>query len=68
MKLQIDISLKVIRLEEPTNFYELCEMLQKLFPNDLWKEFKIDTTVINNWNSPIIIKEYPIYPIRKSVV
>lgn len=64
MKLQIDTNAKVIRIEEAVNFYELCQMVKKLFPNDMWKEFNIETTVIQNWTSPIIIKEYPIYPVN----
>ena len=62
MKLQIDTNAKVIRIEELVNIAEFFTMVKKLFPNDLWKEFKLETNVINNWNSPIIIKEYPVYP------
>ena len=62
MKLQIDSTQKKITIQEPVNLNEFFEMVKGLFPNDLWKEFTLETNVINNWTSPIIIKEYPVYP------
>lgn len=62
MKIKLDTSVKTITIEEPTNIGDLFDMLENLLPNGLWKEFKLETNVINNWTSPIVIKEYPVYP------
>ena len=60
MKLQIDTINKTLKLEESVNLGELAEALNKLFPNNEWKEYKMETnTIINNWSSPIVIREYP---------
>lgn len=64
MKLQINTTDKTIKIEESVNVYEFFQMIQNLFPNNLWKDFKLETNVINNWSNPIIIKEYPIYPVN----
>lgn len=66
MKLSLDTIQKTITIEESVNLNEFYEMIKKLLPDDLWKDFKLETNVIQNWNSPIIIKEYPIYPIYPS--
>lgn len=44
MKIQIEITdqLKVIRLEESINLEEFFSFLQKRFPNDEWKEYKLE--------------------------
>lgn len=63
MKIQIDTTFRTIKIEEPVNIAEFFTMVKKLFPNDMWKEFKLETNVIQNWNSPIIINEYPSIPI-----
>jgi len=62
MKIQLDTNLKRIKIEEPVNLAEFFTMIKKLLPNDLWKDFELETNVINNWTNPIVIKEYPIYP------
>lgn len=62
MKLQIDSTNKKITIQDPVNLSEFFEMVKGLFPNDMWKEFTLETNVINNWTNPIIIKEYPVYP------
>jgi hypothetical protein len=63
MKIQIDTTSKKISLEESVNFKELIDIVSKLLPDDLWKEFTLETHTVINWQSPIIIKEpYPIYP------
>ena len=58
MKIQIDTEAKVIKIEEKVNLGELIEKLNLLLPEDLWKEYTLEPTIINNWNSPIII-DYP---------
>ncbi len=60
MKIQIDTTEKIIRIEEIINLGELIKELQLLLPNDLWKEFKIDTQTKILWNDyPITYPEYP---------
>lgn len=61
MKLQIDTVAKTIKLEQSAKFSELLIVVKKLFPNDQWKEYTLDTcTVINNWTNPIVIDRWPI--------
>lgn len=59
MKIQLDTTAKIIKVEESVTFGELTEFLEKLLPNGLWKEFKLETNTIINWSSPTIIREYP---------
>ena len=63
MKIQLDTNLRVIRLEESVNLGELAEMLDKLLPENKWKEYKLEVTILQNWSSPIIIERYPPTPI-----
>lgn len=58
MKLQLDTTNKTIKIEELVNLGELTETLEKILPNGLWKEFKLDTNVTVTWGSPIVVKEY----------
>ncbi len=62
MKIQIDTTAKKVSLEESVNLKELTDILSKLLPDDLWKEFTLETHTVINWGSPIIIKEYPVFP------
>jgi hypothetical protein len=63
MNIQIDTNTKTLKLQESVNLGEFSEILLKLFPNNEWKEYKLETnTVINNWSSPIIIDRYNPYP------
>jgi hypothetical protein len=61
MKIQIDTTAKTIKLDEFVIMNDLIIELEKLFPNQEWKEYQLihDYTFIP---APIIIKEYPIYP------
>ncbi len=62
MKIQIDTVAKTIKIEEPINLGELTESLERLLPSGLWKEFKLETSIIM-WNTtPIIIKDYIPFP------
>jgi len=65
MNIQINTSEKTIKLSETVSLKELEDVLFKLFPNNEWREYKLETnTVIYNWSSPIIIERdnYPFYP------
>lgn len=55
MKIQLDTTNKSIKIEEKINLKELMETLEKLLPNELWKEFTIETVTITNLNIPQII-------------
>lgn len=67
MKIQLDTSNKIIRVEQNSNFGELIKYLDKLLPKNsplgYWKDFTLETnTVIYNWNNPIIYDwRYPFY-------
>ena len=64
MKIQLDTTNKTVKIEENIKVSKLIATLKKLLPED-WKEFTLEThTTINNWNSPYIIREYPVYPTR----
>lgn len=63
MKLQIDTSNKIIRIEERVNLKELIDNLNKLFPKNSWYEYDLDGSPIYNWSSPIIIEEPYIQPL-----
>ena len=58
MKLQIDTELKIIKIEENVNLGEFIGKLDLLFPNDGWKEYKLEVTIINNFTNPIVINDY----------
>jgi len=62
MRIQIDTVLRTIKIEEKTNLGELIKSLEVMFPNDLWKQFDLEVTVINTWTNPIVIKGYPYNP------
>ena len=67
MKIQLDTSNKIIRVEQNSNFGELIKYLDKLLPKNsplgYWKDFTLETnTVIYNWSSPIVYDwGYPFY-------
>jgi len=66
MYIQIETVSKTIKLAETVNFKDLLEVLDKLFPNKEWLEYKLETnTIINNWSNPTIIyrdRYWPTYP------
>lgn len=57
MKLQLDLELKTITIEETINLDELVKQIKKLFPDNQWKEYSLKVGQINNWINPIVIKE-----------
>lgn len=59
MRLQIDTKAKIIKLEEKVLLKELVVTLERLLPKKEWQTFTLEAnTVINNWSSPIYIREY----------
>ena len=64
MKIQIDTSKKVLRLEGDVNLEEFMSKVKKLFPEGEWREYKLETNVEIRWSNPITIDRwaYPAYP------
>ena len=66
MKIQLEISEKekIVRIEEVINVGKLYDFLQAHFPNDQWREFKIEVKTIVQWQNPIVIEKevYPYIP------
>ena len=61
MKLQINTSEKLIRLEESTNLGELFTQLEELLPDMKWREYSIEAIIVNNCNPPVITFPYEPY-------
>ena len=61
MKIQLDTTAKQIKIEETVNLGELTEALERLLPNGVWKEFKLETHTSINWTNPIVIEPYRPY-------
>ena len=40
MKIQLDTNFKIIKLDESVNLGELQELLEKILPNNEWKNYK----------------------------
>lgn len=63
MKIQLDTTDKVIKIDEAVNLGELTETLDKLLPGGKWKEFTLETNTQIKWNpNPIIIERDPHRP------
>jgi hypothetical protein len=61
MKLQIDFTAKTIKLEGSENLKEFFNVLKKLFPQNEWQKFSLETqTTIINWSNPIYYHPTPI--------
>jgi len=46
MKLQLDTTNKIITLECNVNLGELTDLLEKMLPNGVWKEFTLEFNII----------------------
>lgn len=66
MKLVLDTTKKIIKIEESINLGELFETLERILPLNEWKGFILETNTQIVWNTPIILKEFigtsPLYP------
>lgn len=56
MKIQIDTDNNILTIEDSVNLGDFIEFLNKLFPNEEWRKFKLEVKVIQNWTNPIIIE------------
>ena len=61
MKLQLDTTMKTIKVEGMVNLKELMETLERLLPGGLWKEFSLESNTTIIWTNPTVI--YPRYPV-----
>ena len=52
MKAKIDTNEKTIILEESIRVEELFDVLKKLFPHGLWKQFTLELNPSFMWNYP----------------
>jgi len=63
MKIVLDTTNKIIKIEESANLGELMITLDKILPMNEWKEFRLETNTQIIWSNPITIHEYrPVYP------
>lgn len=65
MKIQVTINdtYKGIKILESATFEKVIEALDKMFPNNSWKEFTLEmNTEIIYWTNPIVYPIYPSYP------
>lgn len=68
MKIQLDTIAKVIRVEESINLGEFLKAIKDILPNDLWKEYKLETNTIINWRYPYYFVYEKTYPWRQSSI
>ena len=63
MKIQIDTTNKILKIEESVNLKELFKIVNALLPND-WEEYTLENnSIIVGWEHPIIVETpYPVYP------
>ncbi|MFA5715414.1 MAG: hypothetical protein WC998_06725 [Candidatus Paceibacterota bacterium] len=54
MKIQLDTTAKVIRVEETINLGEFFKAIKDILPSDQWKEYKLETNTVINWSYPYI--------------
>lgn len=60
MKIQIDTENLIIKIEGEVALTDLFNTVKKLFPDNEWKKYKLETnTVIHNWASPIVVAPQP---------
>ena len=70
MRLRIDTDNKTIKIEEKVNLDKLMEKLNKIFPEDTWKEYSPEVNQIVDLQNPIIIKQpcKPNYPWQNPII
>ena len=63
MKIQLDTTNKQITLQDSVKLSDLIKELKAILPNDLWKEYTLNTNVTITWSNPITIYHpYNYYP------
>jgi hypothetical protein len=66
MKMRLDTTKKTIKIDENVKLENFIKTLEKLLPEELWKEYTLEAnTAIQNWQNPIIVEPYcpknPVY-------
>ena len=59
MKIQIDFTAKIIKIESNVNFGEFVTKLQEMLPD--WKDYSIYTNTTIEW------REFPVWKYRRNV-
>jgi hypothetical protein len=62
MKLQLDTQAKTIKFEESEKLGKLVAIIQKMLPDDEWKDYTLIPQIITNWANPIIVQRWDDYP------
>jgi len=63
MKLQLDTTMKIIRVEGTVSLLELSETLERLLPNGVWKTFSLECGSAIIWAQPVSVNPWwPYYP------
>lgn len=62
MKIQIDTTAKTIKVEGNINLSDLFDALQKLLPEEEWKNFSLQAVTVIEWVNPITIPYVPYVP------
>ena len=60
MKIQLDYDTKTITLEDNVNLGEFFDKIKNILPD--FKEWKLETKTVINWNNPITIPYNPYVP------
>jgi hypothetical protein len=59
MRIQLDTTAKTVKVEGTVALSELMETIERLLPDNTWKEFKLESnTVIQHWHQPIYVQPY----------
>lgn len=53
MRIQLNTTEKTIKLEESIEIGEFIDMCKKLFPNNMWRGFTLETNTTIEWINPI---------------
>ena len=55
MRININSTEKIIRLEEQVNLGELFTFLEEILPDLKWREYSIEGNVVYNVSNPIVV-------------
>lgn len=58
MKVQIDTEKKIIRVEQNIKLFELMNFLDKIYPDDEWQSFELETNCKIVIEQPITIQPF----------
>jgi hypothetical protein len=62
MKIQLNTVEKTIAIEDDVVLGEFVDFLKTILPNSIWKEYRLEVKVINNYVNPIVIPYQPYNP------